>query len=254
MNKRLVLALPLLFTVLIISAQQEFDFNLFNGSGELRSIYVQRHRINDKYTINLDAGSYLGLGNNIWTRWGFRGSVQRTLSHNYKVDFGFMYNRIHYKDEVELNNTYEEIDATRHEYRPFQSFNISYPRFKASALQHRFRLEERIFTHIHKDVRDFKMRLRYLIQHMGRFDGKAIAPKSLYYRAFAEFNFNIYQEAEDVFWVRGRYCLGLGYQFSSKFTADANYYYEHTKVASGIDQIITHIFQLTIRQTINWNK
>ena len=73
----------LLFVLLIHTighTQQHFDFNMFNGEGELRSIYVQRHRLNEKYTFNLDAGSYIGIGNNVWTRWGFRGNINRKLS------------------------------------------------------------------------------------------------------------------------------------------------------------------------------
>ncbi|WP_430813476.1 DUF2490 domain-containing protein [Carboxylicivirga sp. RSCT41] len=254
MKKRRILIFPLLLISLLASAQQHFDFNLFNGSGELRLIYVQRHRLNDKYTLNIDAGSYLGLGNNIWTRWGFRGNISRKINDFYSYDLGFMYNRIHYKDDILNDDIAEEVDVTRHEYRPHQAFHISYPRFQASSLKHRFRLEERMFTHVHNDVRDFKIRLRYRILHQGRFDGKPIAPKSFFYRTFAEFNFNIYQEAEDVFWVRGRYCAGLGYQFNSKLSADTNYYLEHTKVARGVDQVVTHIFQVTLRQTLYWNQ
>jgi len=245
----------LLFVLLIHTighTQQHFDFNMFNGEGELRSIYVQRHRLNEKYTLNLDAGSYIGIGNNVWTRWGFRGNINRKLSDFYSFDIGFMYNRTHYVDDVEVGNTMESLNVTRHEYRPHQTFHINYPRFKSSVLQHRFRIEERIFTHIHNDIKNFKMRLRYRVQHQGRFNGQPIVPKSFFYRAFAEFNFNIYQEAEDVFWVRGRYCLGYGYQFNSKLSADANYYFEHTKVAKEHEQVITHIFQFTLRHTIFW--
>jgi hypothetical protein len=239
---------------LLASAQQHYDFNLFNGAGEFRSVYIQRHRLNDKYNLNLDAGSYLGLGSNVWTRWGFRGNIQRTLSDFYKVDVGFMYNHINYKNEEIIEGKIETKHITRHEYRPFQSLSVSYPRFKSSALQHRLRLEERIFTQVHKSVPDFKMRLRYRLMHQGRFDGQPIAPKSFFYRTFAEFNFNIYEEAEDVFWVRGRYCMGFGYQFSSKLSADANYYFEHTKTATDEDQVITNIFQISLRQTVYWNK
>ncbi|MCG8581313.1 MAG: DUF2490 domain-containing protein [Bacteroidales bacterium] len=254
MKKRRILAFPFLLISLVAGAQQHFDFNLFNGSGELRSIFVQRHRLNDKYTLNLDAGSYVGLGNNIWTRWGFRGNISRKINDFYSCDIGFMYNRVHYEDDIIIEDVTERMDVTRHEYRPHQAFHISYPRFQASSLKHRFRLEERIFTQVHSDIRNFKMRLRYRVMNQGRFDGKPIAPKSIFYRTFAEFNFNIYQEAEDVFWVRGRYCMGLGYMFSSKLSADANYYFEHTKVASGKDPVITHIFKVTLRQTLYWNQ
>ena len=235
-------------------AQQHIDFNMFNGSGELRSIYVQRHKLNDKYTLNIDMGSYLGMGNNVWTRWGFRGNITRQMNDFYKLDVGFMYNRTHYYDDITEGDAIEQIDVTRHEFRPHQTISVSYPRFKSSALQHRLRLEERIFTNVHTDVVNYKMRLRYRVLHQGRFDGQPIAPKSLFYRTFAEFNFNVYEEADDVFWVRGRYCLGMGYQFNSKLSADANYYFEHTNIARDTEQVITHIFQLTLRQTIFWDK
>ncbi len=239
-KKHLTLLFITLFPAVLLSAQQIFNFNVFNGEGELRTIYAQRHRINNKYSLNLDGGAYIGLGNNIWTRWGIRGNIERRLSDLYRFDIGFMYNHVDY------------IDFTRQEFRPHQAFHISYPRFKSSVLKHRFRLEERIFTHVHEDIRDFKIRLRYRILHQGRFDGKPIAPQSFYYRSFAEFNFNIYNESEGLLWVRGRYCAGCGYQFSSKLSIDANYYFEHTKVSRNIDQIITHIFQFTVRQTIHW--
>jgi hypothetical protein len=252
--KKFIVLLILVFPPLFNSqAQQHIDFNMFNGSGELRSIYVQRHRLSDKYTLNIDAGSYLGLGNNVWTRWGFRGIVARKLSDFYSVDIGFMYNRVNYFDDVPVEDTFEEIEVTRHEYRQIQSLNINYPRLQSSAIKHRIRLEERIFTSVKKETPDFKMRLRYRISHQGRFDGQAVAPKSLFYKTSAEFNFNIYQEGEDVFWVRGRYCFGLGYQMNSKFSADANYYFEHNNASKASSQVLTHIFQFTLRQTIYWN-
>ena len=253
MKKYIGLIILLLPPLIGTKAQQHIDFNMFNGSGELRSIYVQRHRFNEKYTLNLDFGSYLGLGSNIWTRWGFRGNITRTISYFYRVDLGFMYNRVHYYDDISKDDITEEVEVTRHEYRPHQTLTISYPRLKSSAIQHRFRLEERIFTTVHNDTPDFKMRLRYRILHQGRFDSQPIAPKSLFYRASAEFNFNIYEESDDTFWVRGRYCLGIGYMFSSKLRADVNYYFEHNNVNRATEQVLTHIFQVTLRQTIFWN-
>jgi len=240
MKTKHLTSLLLLFACINALAQQEIDFNLFNGAGELRSVYVQRHRLNEKYNINLDAGSYLGLGNNVWTRWGFRGNVQRLLSTNYSFDIGFMYNN------TKLSN------VTKHEYRPHQAFHISYPRFKSSTLKHRFRLEERIFTSSNDKAHEFKMRLRYRVFHQGRFNGQTVEPKSFYYRAFAEFSFNMYNEAEDLFFIRGRYCAGYGYQFNSKLSADVNYFFEHNRVAAGADQNIIHIIQFTLRQTLYW--
>ncbi len=237
---------------MVVKSQPDIAFNLFNGSGELRTIYVQRHRLSEKYTLNLDGGSYLGIGSNSWTRWGFRGNIQRTLLNNAKVDIGFMYNRVQLHEEVSSDIPDESSDLVRHEYRPHQSVNFSYPHFKNSALQHRFRLEERLFSSKTKGGVDFKMRLRYRIMHKGRFDNQPIAPKSLFYRTFAEFNFNLYEEADNVFWIRGRYCFGLGYQFSSKLSGDVNYFFEHNKTVKGQEQAIIHIFQITLRQTIYW--
>ncbi len=234
-------------------SQQQIDFNLFNGEGELRSIYLQQHQLNDKYSINLDAGSYLGLGNNIWTRWGFRGTIRRKFNDFYSLDFGFMYNRVnYYADNISLDGAIETIDIIRHEYRPHQALHVNYPRFQSSTLKHRLRLEERFFAYDNNNGRDFRMRLRYRILHQGRFDRQPVAPKSFYYRTYAEFNFNIVDEADDVFWIRGRYCIGYGYMFSSKLSADASYFFEHTKPGKDISQVITHIFQFTLRHTINW--
>ncbi|MBK3518371.1 DUF2490 domain-containing protein [Carboxylicivirga marina] len=250
--KRNVL-LSLLLFISFQSWSQQTDYTLFDIGGELRTIYLQRHRINDKYTFNFDAGSYLGVGTNEWVRWGFRGNLQRKVSDFYTVAVGFMYNKTTVYEEIEeWEDPDDRAQLTRHEYRPQQSLIVNYPRFKSSALRHRLQLEERIFDHIHENIRDFSIRLRYLVQHQGRFDGKPIAPKSLYYRAFAEFNFNIYEEADDLFWIRGRYWAGLGYQFNSKLKGDFNYCYEHSKVSKDIDPLVKHIFQLTLRHTIHW--
>ncbi|WP_439184202.1 DUF2490 domain-containing protein [Carboxylicivirga taeanensis] len=251
MRKIFVLLCISLTSVIAIKSQQQYDFNLFNGAGELRTIYVQRHRLNELYALNLDAGSYIGLGEKVWTRWGFRGAIQRSLSDLFKADIGFMYNRVKFPEPIRSDEPTSN-KYIRHEYRPHQSVSVSYPRFKASALKHRLRLEERIFHDEFKDETVFKMRLRYRLQHQARFDGQPIAPKSLYYNTSAEFNFNIYQEAKDVFWVRGRYNLGLGYQFNSKLSGDLNYFFEHNKTAKGQDQAILHIFQINLRQTIYW--
>ncbi|WP_430810233.1 MULTISPECIES: DUF2490 domain-containing protein [unclassified Carboxylicivirga] len=229
-------------------AQQNIDFRIFNNAGELRSIYVQQHRLGTKYRLNLDAGSYLGLGDNTWTRWGFRGSLQTIVSHLIKVDAGLMYNRVF---TLHTNpGSEKESKNIRHEYRPHQSLNASYPRFKSSALQHRFRLEERIFRS--SDDKYFKMRLRYRISHQGRFDGKAIAPKSLFYSASAELYFNVYEEADDVFLTQGRYGLGLGYQISSKLSADINHYLQHSKSSHERPASTSSIFQITLRQKFYW--
>ncbi|MBS2212941.1 DUF2490 domain-containing protein [Carboxylicivirga mesophila] len=252
MKEILLLFICIIIPVVSINSQQHADLHIFNGEGELRTIYVQRHRLNENYTLNLDGGSYIGIGTNFWTRWGFRGNIQRTLNHNTKVDIGFMYNRVHLFDKTNSDNPEESFDVVRHEYRPHQSLNVNYPRFASSALQHRFRLEERIFKTAHNDKTDFRMRLRYRLMHQGRFDGKPIAPKSLFYRTFAEFNFNIYEEADDVFWVRGRYCLGIGYQFNSRLSADTNYFFEHNKTSSSEPTTNIHIFQITLRHTIYW--
>ncbi|TRX66437.1 DUF2490 domain-containing protein [Carboxylicivirga sp. M1479] len=254
MKKYLTISLLFLLAANGLFAQVDLDLGLLDGDGELRTIYVQRHRLNDQYIVNLDLGAYIGLGNNIWTRWGYRGSILRNINDFYKVDLGFMYNRVHLFDEIDDGETKEKFDLTSHELRPHQTLHVNYPRFQSSVLKHRFRLEERFFTYSDSDYRKSKVRLRYRVMHSARFDGKTITPKSLFYRASAEFNFNIYQEAEDVFWVRGRYTLGLGYQFSAKLSADMNYFYEHTKVGKDYDQIVTHIFHFAVRHTINWNK
>lgn len=251
--KKIAIAIAyILVSVSVAKSQQRFDFNAFNGSGELRTIYTQKHRLNENYTINLDAGSYIGLGTNTWTRWGIRGNLQRRLSDISQVDVGFMYNQILFNEPIPDTSPTETQKVTRHEYRPHQSLTARYPRFKSSALQHRLRLEERIFSNSNDPDLDFRMRLRYRIMHQGRFDGQPVAPKSLFYIASAEFNFNIYHEAKDVFWIRGRYCFGLGYQFNSKLSSDVSYNYEHNKSAKGHPDTVIHIFQLTLRQTIYW--
>jgi hypothetical protein len=252
MKKIAILTVNFLAFLSVINSQQRFDFNAFNGSGELRTIYMQKHRISENYTINLDAGSYIGIGSNVWTRWGFRGLLQRRVSDISQVDIGFMYNRIHFNAPIADTDPAELREVTKHEYRPHQSLNVNYPRFKSSTLQHRLRLEERIFSTSDNPERDFRMRLRYRVLHQGRFDGQPIAPKSLFYRTSAEFNFNLYQEAKDVFWIRGRYCFGLGYQFNSRLSTDVNYNFEHNKSEKGNSYTIIHIFQLTLRQTIYW--
>jgi len=239
-KKHLALLIIALCTAVLANAQQEFDFNIFNGEGEIRSIYVQRHRINDKYTLNLDGRAHIGLGSNVWTRWGIRGNIQRKLSDKYSIDLGFMYNYVNYPD------------FTRQEFRPHQAFHINHLIFSSSALKHRFRLEERLFTHVHDDVLNFKIRFRYRISNQGRFNSRPITPKSFFYRTSAEFNFNIYNEADDVFWVRGRYCAGYGYQFSSKLSMDVNYNFEHNKIDRDIKHNTMHIFQITLRQTLYW--
>ena len=158
-KKQLILFILSFCPVVATNAQQAFDFNIFNEKGELRTVYVQRYQINDRYTLTMDGGAYLGLGKNRWTRWGFRGNMQRHLSHKYSLNVGLMYNYVKYPD------------FSRQEFRPHQAFDISYPQFKSSALKHRFRLEERIFKLIREDVHDFKVRLRYRVLHQGRFDG-----------------------------------------------------------------------------------
>ncbi len=251
--KRFAIIIVCIFTCLsFANAQMIFDFDFFDGSGELRTIYVQKHRLSEKYTLNLDGGTYLGLGVNDWDRWGVRGNIQRRLSSDAQVDIGFMYNRIHFEVPLTYIIPPTQVEVVKHEYRPHQSLNFNYPHFKSSSLQHRFRLEERFFKTTNDPETDFRMRLRYRVMHQGRFDGKPIAPKSLFYRSFAEFNFNIYNEAKNVFWVRGRYCLGLGYQFNSKLSTDINYFLEHNKSERGKSYTIIHIFQLTLRQTIYW--
>lgn len=250
MKKLYVILLILIFPSTAIWSQVSFGSHLFNEDGELRTIYVQRHRINEDYILSGDVGSYLGLGNNVWTRWGIRASLQKKLNEFYSIDAGFMYNLTNFYEEEIEGIDRERI--TRHEYRPHQTFHISYPRFRSSVLKHRIRLEERFFNNIGTEIKDFKMRLRYRVYHQARFDGQPIGPKSLFYRGFAEFNFNLVNEAENAFWVRGRYCAGLGYQFNAKFTVDGNYFYEHTKIAKGMDEVITHIFQITLRHSLNW--
>ena len=211
------------------------------NSGELRSIYHQKITFNEKYRSSLDAGSYLGLGNNVWTRWGIRGGLIRIVNSRTSVDVGFMYNHVTFDHKISQ------------EFRPHQSVLVNYPTLPNSAIQHRLRLEERIFIDDINDVRTTRSRIRYRISNSGTLKGKPVAPKSFFYRLSAEWNFNVYNEIEGAFLLRGRYGIGYGYQFNSRYTADATYYFQHDAQQDNDHHNIIHIFQLTLRHSIRLN-
>jgi len=237
--KHFYLYLFISFTFLCLSeGQSKVDVFNFNQSGELRTIYQQSIFINDLYSSSLDAGSYLGIGTNVWTRWGFRGNVQRKLSYRSAIELGFMYNHIKYETK------------TSQEYRPHQAYHFNFPIVGNSVIKHRFRLEERLFAKNEIDNRYFSSRLRYRIYNKGRLNGQAVHPKTCYYRIFAEWNFNVYSDTSDNFFLRGRYSIGYGYQFNTRFSADANYIYEHNNVEGSNKQVIMHIFHFSLRHTI----
>ncbi|MCU4177657.1 DUF2490 domain-containing protein [Carboxylicivirga sp. N1Y90] len=219
-------------------AQNKVDLFNFDEAGELRTIYHQTLFINDYYSTSFDGGSYLGIGTNVWTRWGFRGSVKRNLSYRSAIDLGFMYNHVDFEDRTSI------------EYRPHQTFHFNYPIIGNTVIKHRFRLEQRIYGKNDFDERNFTSRFRYRIYNNGRLDGKAVHPKAFYYRLSAEWNFNVYSNTKDSFFLRGRYGMGWGYQFNSKFSADATYFFEHNSIHGSSKHAILHIFNFSFRHTI----
>jgi len=232
------LILLLSFSTFQLWGQSRFEPFQFNNAGELRSLYHQNININEKYSTSFDGGSYLGIGTNVWTRWGFRGSIKRNINYRLAVDFGFMYNHITYESKVSQ------------EYRPHQSFFFNYPTLEYSTIQHRIRLEERIFNDNIRNEHTIRSRIRYRISNQGTLKKKPVSPKAFYYRLSAEWNFNIYNEIEGKFLLRGRYGIGYGYQFNSKFSADANYFMQHDAQQNSNGHSILHIFQFSFRQTI----
>lgn len=233
----LFLFLIFFFSISIKSQNQLNPFD-FNDAGEIRTIYQQSIFFNDLYSTSFDGGSYHGIGTNIWTRWGFRGSLRRKLSYNMAVDIGYMYNHINFEDRVSQ------------EHRPHQTFHYNFPIIGNSVIKHRFRLEQRIFAKNDFSDGEFSSRLRYRIYNKGRLDGKAVHPKAFYYRLSAEWNFNIYSDERDHFFKRGRYGIGYGYQFNTQFSADANYFFEHNTIEGSSQQAILHIFHFSFRHTI----
>lgn len=238
MPKQLYLPFLLMIISIVGSAQNGNEFLGFKQAGEQRSIYHQSIYFNDRYSSSFDAGTYLGIGTNVWTRLGFRASVIRKFDHRWSGDLGFMYNHVTYENRVSQ------------EFRPHQTVAFRKTIFGASSLQHRLRLEERIFVVDNSSERQVKSRLRYRIYYKGRFDGQPVHPKAFFYRVSTEWNFNIYNESEDHFFLRGRYGVGAGYQFNSRFSCDANYFYEHNSVSGSNHQSILHIFHVALRHSI----
>lgn len=227
----------LLISTAKIGAQREHSWPAFHQSGELRSIYQQTIRFNDKYSSSVDGGSYLGVGKNNWHRWGLRGGVINKLNYRTSLELGFMYNRV------------SSATSIMHEYRPHQSVHFTFPVLKHSAIQHRLQLEERLFK-TKQTSTDFSTRIRYQISNRGTLNKRPVTPKSFYYRASMEWNFNIYNEIKGRFLLRGRYGLGYGYQLNSSFSVDATYFFEHNASQYSPDHSITNILQVTLRHNI----
>ena len=155
--KRIIYTLSLIYLPILSAAQEEFTPLSFDEAGELRTIYQQNIIFNEKYSTSFDGGTYIGMGTNIWTRLGFRGSIKRTFNHNTALDLGLMYNHTNFE------NRYSQ------ELRPHQTFHYIYPRLRSSTIQHRFRLEERIFFVDNIEFRELSARLRYRVYNKGRF-------------------------------------------------------------------------------------
>ncbi len=235
-----IFTVTLILTCLSTSsfAQDQFNPLSFDQAGELRTIYQQNIIFNDLYSTSFDGGTYLGLGTNIWTRYGLRGSIRRNLNYRTAIDLGFMYNHTKFENRISQ------------EFRPHQTFHFNYPTLENSNIQHRLRLEERIFFVDNIENRDFSARLRYRIYNKGRLTGKPVSPKSFYYRLSFEWNFNMYNELQDKLLLRGRYGIGYGYQFNAKFSLDANYFFQHDTQEESNEQVIIHIFHISFRHKI----
>ncbi|MBI9060396.1 MAG: DUF2490 domain-containing protein [Marinilabiliaceae bacterium] len=205
-------------------------------------MYKESIRFNEFYKLGLDAGPYIGFGSNDWMRYGIRGSLERKLSDRCAVDLGFMYNHVDMDESV------------RHEYRPHQSLHVRLSLLQAMVIKQRLRLEERLFKVKGDSETDFSTRLRYRVSARSGFNGKPVQPKAMYYALSAEWNMNVIKKSEtDARIERGRYGVGLGYQFNTRWETNLNWFYQAVYKTEVKSRTSLNIFEFSLRHTL-WNK
>jgi len=218
-----------------------YTATIISQNAELRILYKESIRFNEFYRLELDAGPYIGIGDNDWIRYGIRGSLERKLSDRYALDLGFMYN-------------YEDKAANvRHEYRPHQSFHMRISFWNVMALKQRFRLEERFFQVDGNSDVDFSTRFRYQIGLRSGFNGKPVQPKALFYALSAEWNMNVIKKADtDARFERGRYGVGVGYPFNTRWETNLTWFYQTVYKTEVAPRGTLNIFEISLRHIL-WN-
>lgn len=225
-----------------------FHFSVKAQKQELRTLYLQQISLDADWSTTFDGGYYKGLTNANYTRWGIRNVTKYRLNGTLVLDAGFMYNRV---------DRYE--NGVENEFRPHQSLHVAYPRFENMTIKHRFRMEEQFYTHSYNDKTDFATRLRYAVSTQRAIDfKKRIEPNTLYWKASGELSFNFIGrliEEDKHFFQRGRYGLGLGYQFNSKMSIEGMVYYQRTySNASFHEYSDLTIYNFYLKRRVFWQK
>lgn len=234
--------------IILILFLSLFHFSVKAQKQELRTLYLQQISIDANWSTTFDGGYYKGLADANYWRLGIRNTTKYRLNGTFILDAGFMYNRV---------DRYE--NGVENEFRPHQSLHIAYPRFENMTIKHRFRLEEQIVTHSYDAKTDVASRLRYAVSTQRAFDlSKQIEPNTLYWKASGELFFNFIGrliEGDNNIFQRGRYGVGLGYQFNSKMSVEGMAYYQRTySDASFHEYSELTIFNFYLKRRVFWQK
>lgn len=206
---------------------------------------------------NPTGGWYIGnIRYNFNQKWGLFAELQsrsfevvnRFFYHEVKGGASYNYNKsaqflIGTGSYTTYNNQNNFKDISSKEWRFWQQFILSndFGRFK---VEHRYRAEQRFFTHNNT----YRNRFRYRLNAIVALNHSSVRPKSIFVNAYDE----IFLNNEAPHFERNRFYIGGGYQFSKVVSLQAGYLnqYDYTPAT----QVSKGFIQLAFYYTINSHK
>jgi len=162
------------------------------------------------YEQRYDGGNRLGDQNELDVYSGLTYDLKERL----RIEGGLGYYYIH-RDEA----------PSSHELRLWQSGTVDWPEslglVRRFVLHHRFRIEERFRRN--EDDRSFAFRFRYRMAFAFPFNRYTVEPGAFFAPARIEFYLPLGEDTETFFTQQLRFTVGIGYVFSTDWSAELHY-------------------------------
>ncbi len=185
------------------------NINLFSQPSKTGNwfIYCGNQKINEKWNlwseVQYRSYNFLSDAEQLLLRTG----IGYNLSNdNNNILFGYGFIQSHKYDNLTFNKT------KTNEHRIYQQF-ITKQKFNSFFIQHRYRIEERIFEN------DFKLRFRYFLSVNKPINKKLLEKNAIYFSAYNELFLNDRKTIFD----RNRLYGGLGYCISKNIKIELGY-------------------------------
>ena len=227
-----------------IAAAQEVE----ESDVQIWTQYQYQHRISEKLRGSWDTGyrelvsTEDELGE--WSRFHLRGHLvyEKSQLLRFEGGLGGFY-------------TFRQDPGDLFELRAWQGLIVFWPRTTIAGreldLRHRFRLEQRWFSHRDLGESDFDLRFRYRLATFIPLNRPTIEDNAYYLPLMGEWFADLGDEAAEFFAARLRLSTGLGYVINKNWTLEFRYTAQKSRdnVEDRFDTT-DHIFDLRVRTTV----